>query len=683
MAAIQRYVDTSSSGGDGTTQNHSGATAAYASLSSWESSEQTDLTATPDIHTVSCAGSTADTTTVSVGGWTTDATGYIVIEGDRSAPDNDGFYSGSNVISTSHYRMAVTTGFNSLLRLEQAYTVVDGLQFYPNGSATGGSCVFLDASTGGNLKVYRCRMLDADTPGLFIGVGCNNNATTAVIDSNLIVNMRHGIKLVYASGYSSLNVSIHNNTIYGSDLAGIELDDSAVGDTWSIKNNCVHTTSTANADLVVTNDNSATFTYDNNAFEDSESTTNEISISGSASTYFVNPGTATTSNFHPVVGAALDGAGISIGETTDLDGLERDQIDYEVGAFQAAIRRFVDTSSTGGDGTSRSHTVAYASLSSWESSEQTSLTTTGHTHTVDCAGSTADTSTVSVAGWTCDSGDYIIVRGDRGASDGFYSGPNTISTSHYRLSTSVGASCLGWAESANYSIVDGIQAIQNVTSQAGLGVPYNGKLIHCRVLGIGANFDAGIRFPYSGGSGTGTADSNLVVNFGTGIAGASDIYNWSYDVYNNTVYGCATAGISLTCTNASPTYNVKNNAVHTTTTAGGDFVTSVSGTLNTDTNAFEDSESTTNEVSISGSASTYFTSPGTATSNDFTIVTGSALHNAGIQVGEDLDITETSRSGDTSGYDIGAFLNSNTSGHPTMRRWGGIPGMIYTGRRSW
>ena len=31
----------------------------------------------------------------------------------------------------------------------------------------------------------------------------------------------------------------------------------------------------------------------------------------------------------------------------------------------------------------------------------------------------------------------------------------------------------------------------------------------------------------------------------------------------------------------------------------------------------------------------------------------------------------------------GAEQSAPTVGHPTMRRWGGIPGMQYTGRRSW
>ena len=58
MAEVVRYVNTASAGGDGTTNNEAGATAAYASLNAWEAAEQTDLdTANNWMHVYCSTGS--------------------------------------------------------------------------------------------------------------------------------------------------------------------------------------------------------------------------------------------------------------------------------------------------------------------------------------------------------------------------------------------------------------------------------------------------------------------------------------------------------------------------------------------------------------------------------------------------------------------------------------------------
>ena len=57
---ITAYVNTASSGGDGTTNNTSGATAAYASLNACLSARAKDLVTADEILLVKCTGSAAD-----------------------------------------------------------------------------------------------------------------------------------------------------------------------------------------------------------------------------------------------------------------------------------------------------------------------------------------------------------------------------------------------------------------------------------------------------------------------------------------------------------------------------------------------------------------------------------------------------------------------------------------------
>jgi len=84
MAEIKRFVNrASSAGGDGTTNNTTGADRAYYTLNEWEAAEQTDLVTDTDTHQVDCTGtlSTQDTTSLNVDGWTTGASNDITIDG--------------------------------------------------------------------------------------------------------------------------------------------------------------------------------------------------------------------------------------------------------------------------------------------------------------------------------------------------------------------------------------------------------------------------------------------------------------------------------------------------------------------------------------------------------------------------------------------------------------------------
>jgi hypothetical protein len=83
MAEVIRYVDTDVSGGDGDGTSWANA---YASLSAWNTAEQTNLVTAGNIHHVYCRASSGsdDTTVVTIDGWTTNSTNKIIIEAASS-----------------------------------------------------------------------------------------------------------------------------------------------------------------------------------------------------------------------------------------------------------------------------------------------------------------------------------------------------------------------------------------------------------------------------------------------------------------------------------------------------------------------------------------------------------------------------------------------------------------------
>ena len=122
MATLrQRFVNTASVGGDGTTNATSGANAAYASLSAAEAGEQGNLVTADEYLVINCSGTAADTTAVFWDGYTTDATRYIEIIGDNVGA----------VWDDTKYRLeASASGSVGLFRILDDYVKVRNLQVY-------------------------------------------------------------------------------------------------------------------------------------------------------------------------------------------------------------------------------------------------------------------------------------------------------------------------------------------------------------------------------------------------------------------------------------------------------------------------------------------------------------------------------------------------------------------------
>ena len=142
MANVNRFVNTGSVGGDGTTNNKTGANAAYASRSSWNTSEATDLITDTDIHILQCDGDggTDDTTKLTLSAWVTGASNFIT------------------VTNVNLYKMGGTNNYSKLFVMQEDYYREDGftgenLATFANSS--NGDAVLYVGSAGGSLSDIR------------------------------------------------------------------------------------------------------------------------------------------------------------------------------------------------------------------------------------------------------------------------------------------------------------------------------------------------------------------------------------------------------------------------------------------------------------------------------------------------------------------------------------------------
>lgn len=340
MATVQRYVDTASSGGDGTTQNHSGATAAYASLSSWEANETPGAT---DDMIVDCAGSTADTTAVTVDFATTPAT--ILIRGDRAAPDNDGFYSGPLTTSTSHYRLAPASG--SPLIISEPEVTVDGIQIVAAGGAFFSGIAPLTAN--GNCTVRKCRIRAGSSTDYGIGRSAAYGKTgTWTYENNLVVGFNVDGIQCWGDVFFSATFNVLNNTVYGDGSCdGIKLvqaEAASGAPVFNVKGNAIaNSGSQQDIDSAGMLETSGTINYQDNATEQFNlGTTDEIDL-GLPTDAWTSPGTTAGSDFTVKnTSSALYNALNPTLVTQDITDFTRDGSNHDVGAFElvvAAVKR--------------------------------------------------------------------------------------------------------------------------------------------------------------------------------------------------------------------------------------------------------------------------------------------------------------------------------------------------------
>jgi hypothetical protein len=331
MATVQRYVNTASTGGDGTTNGTSGASAAYASLASWETNSGGSAT---DDYVVDCCGTSADTTAVTVDFAVNITTGSVTIRGNTG--DGAGKYNGTSVISTSHYRLVPASG--NCLDLRENKVTVDGIQIEAAGGAFFNGIQLANIpSSGGNFTIQNNRIRAASATDN--GIGCGGSAaswgTTCTIRNNLIVGFNTNQIEVVMGAFFAPTVNIYQNTCYGDGSAvGIKMYQPSNGAmTVNCKGNAIGNSGASNC-FSTSLSGTATINYDDNATEDAQGTTGEIAI-GTLSNAWTSPGTTqgsvftvknTSSSLYNAVNPTL--------VTTDITGFTRDGTNHDVGAFE-------------------------------------------------------------------------------------------------------------------------------------------------------------------------------------------------------------------------------------------------------------------------------------------------------------------------------------------------------------
>lgn len=223
---IIRYVNTASApGGDGTTNDTTGANRAYASLVEWEADEQTDLTTGPDTMIVYCSGTAADGG-VGVSGWTVSESAFVYI---LTTLENRH----SGVWTEDKYRIETTGGIS----IYENYTRIEGIQIkltsstankigiYGTGGVTDGTishCIIRAVFSGSgdgyaialedsDWKIYNNIIYDwingaTDCLGLWTA----GNGGTCAFYNNTVYNCRRGIRSINANN----GPIARNNIVY-------------------------------------------------------------------------------------------------------------------------------------------------------------------------------------------------------------------------------------------------------------------------------------------------------------------------------------------------------------------------------------------------------------------------------------------------------------------------------------
>jgi len=116
---VTRYLDGASAGGDGTTNALSGAGAAYASFSAWQTAELKDLVTANEIHKLICSGSGVSET-FRLTGWTTDIDHFVWVTVDSTSRHTG--------IPGTGFKITGTAVWSHAFAASQDYTVVEWLE---------------------------------------------------------------------------------------------------------------------------------------------------------------------------------------------------------------------------------------------------------------------------------------------------------------------------------------------------------------------------------------------------------------------------------------------------------------------------------------------------------------------------------------------------------------------------
>jgi len=244
-----RYVDPSSSGGNGTTNALSGANAAYASITAWNTAEQKNLTTADQISRLVLCSNGGGTPVESVNsatisGWTTDLTRYILIENEKSHGGswNTGVHRFQTIDGSHGLIMnGSTTGTNNIvlrgIQLEMVNTASTSeyygmLTYYQTGT---------QANTSFVLENSILRYMGSSTAfkfGWYCGTGSAGTAARYFISNNIFQGWRgtaSNYTMAIGTWSQASYMYAYNNTFY--NCHNVFFTGSGGPTYWYLKNN--------------------------------------------------------------------------------------------------------------------------------------------------------------------------------------------------------------------------------------------------------------------------------------------------------------------------------------------------------------------------------------------------------------------------------------------------------------
>lgn len=209
MATILRFVNTASTaGGDGTTNNTTGATRAYASLNEWEAAEQTDLVSDGDIAEVICSGG-LDSASLFITGWTTGASNYILIHA------TDDKHAG--VFDSGKYHLDGGTAIASILEIQEDFVRFFALQFQRQSIATSGvdrACIRTNLVGAGDIRIEDniFKSIGLNTVGIISAVSFDDSSPVHTFKNNVVYDFDGTTHRGIGGLGASATIDVYNNT---------------------------------------------------------------------------------------------------------------------------------------------------------------------------------------------------------------------------------------------------------------------------------------------------------------------------------------------------------------------------------------------------------------------------------------------------------------------------------------
>lgn len=335
MATVTRYVNPSSSGGNGTTTALSGANAAYASLNAAITSEKTAFNGGSDAYKIVCAGG-ADGTLVGTIDWSTTVTKTLLITTDDvNGNKHDGTY------NSGYYLNIDTSDNGDCFNIAADYVTIEGIEIDFNNYGTNKFAISIATGTT-NFLLKDCLLhQDSKTVGGLTGIGnVIGNETYEITCENCVFDgfSKTGARIKGSTGFPGITATFTNCVFANCGKAG-DSESGGIWTTWNnygsyslTINNCVAVTTTNGSDYDV--NGSATVSGANNFASD----TSGVGTSPTNSIVVANNFTNAAAGDFTVVNSSADiyeGGSSGTATSADIIGTTR-KATPDAGAFELA-----------------------------------------------------------------------------------------------------------------------------------------------------------------------------------------------------------------------------------------------------------------------------------------------------------------------------------------------------------